>query len=186
MHSSEQGRPASGEYAEYYDGYISLVEGSEVIKQLSLQLPDTLAELKSVPENEANYRYAEGKWTIKEVVGHLIDTERVMAFRALSFARGDESEIAGMDQDQYVEQGAYADCDYRSLIEEFANLRMANIAFFRNLPAEAWSRGGRASENFVTVRALAYIIAGHELHHLKVLKEKYFDDISLSESIANA
>ena len=165
-------KPQTEEYSDYYGGYIELVEGG-VLEALESQIEDSMRILRKIQDNKADFRYEEGKWSIKEVVGHLVDTERVMAFRALSFARGDTSQIAGMDQDQYVSEARYDQCELSGLLSEFESLRKANVLFFRALPQEAWSRSGIASGNHVSVRALAYIIAGHELHHRNIIEERY-------------
>ncbi|NNE65742.1 MAG: DinB family protein [Pyrinomonadaceae bacterium] len=172
MNKDSNRKPEKEEFAEYYGGYIDLVEGG-LLEALESQLKESMRIFRAIPESKADFRYEAGKWSIKEVIGHLIDTERVMAFRALSFARGDTSEIAGMDQDQYVSEAAYDQCEFETLLNEFESLRKANLLFFSALPQEAWSRSGIASGNNVSVRALAYIIAGHEIHHRNVIEERY-------------
>ncbi len=166
-------RPGEDEYAEFYRGYVSLVGNGPVGGILTRQIHETTTVLRGIPEKLVSFRYSEGKWCIAELLGHLIDTERVMAYRALSFARGDLAEIAGMDQDQYSSNAGHDDCDFKGLIEEFESLRRANILFFEHLPEDAWDRKGVASGYPVSVRALAYIIAGHERHHMNVLAERY-------------
>ncbi|MDH3492838.1 MAG: DinB family protein [Acidobacteriota bacterium] len=168
-------RPLPGEYAPYHEDYIGLVGTGEIITLLTDQIEKTKEILGAVPSEYSSFRYEDGKWTISEVVGHLIDTERVMAFRALAFARGDRYDIPGVDQDQYVAESAYRNCRIPDLVLEFEALRVSTTSFFANLESDKWMRGGNASGQFVTVRALAYIIAGHELHHIEVLRQRYLD-----------
>lgn len=168
-------RPEKNEYAEYYETYVSLVgDGSilEVLKQNKIETQKILAEIS---EEKSHFRYAEGKWSIKELLGHIIDTERIFAYRALRFARADETPIEGFDQDPYIENANFDNCKFTDLIAEFALIRDSNILMLQNFPSEAWTRSGIASENPVTVRALAYMLAGHEKHHINILKERYLD-----------
>lgn len=166
-------RPLPGEYSPYYGDYIKLVGSGDIVTVLANQIKTTREVLDAIPSRFSSFSYAEGKWSISEVVGHLIDTERVMAYRALAFARGDKHDLPNMDQDQYVAESSYRSCKIADLTAEFESLRIANVRFFANLETDKWSRGGNASGQFVTVRALAFIIAGHELHHMAVLKERY-------------
>ncbi|HEX3558805.1 MAG TPA: DinB family protein [Pyrinomonadaceae bacterium] len=173
MSATAPARPEANEYASYYEKYISLVPDAGVVETLERQNEETLALLGTVGEERAGFRYEPGKWSIKEVVGHLIDAERIFAYRALAFARGERQALPGMDQDEYM---AGADFDARTLVslaEEFAHVRRSNVLMLRGLSADAWSRRGVASDNEVTVRALAYIIAGHEAHHVQILRARY-------------
>jgi|SRR5438270_5483362 len=166
-------RPEANEYASYYEKYISLVPDADVVETLARQNEEVLALLGGIPEERAGFRYEAGKWSIKEVVGHVIDAERVFAYRATAIARGDRQPLPGMDQEEYM---AGSDFDARTLAdlaEEFSHLRRAGVLMLRGLPAGAWSRRGVASDNEVTVRALAYIIAGHAAHHVQVLRTRY-------------
>jgi uncharacterized damage-inducible protein DinB len=124
-------------------------------------------------EADGDLRYAPGKWSVKEILGHLNDTERIFAYRALRISRGDQTPLAGFEQDDYVRNGPFARHPLEDLIEDYIAVRRATISLFRNLDEAAWTRRGVASENEVTVRALAYMIAGHELHHRRILEEKY-------------
>ena len=169
------GRPEKSEYAFYYETYISLVEGNDVIANLEAQILETSALLEGVSEIAGTFRYAEGKWSVKELIGHIIDTERVMAYRALRIARNDQTPIEGFEQEPYIENSNFDARNMNSLIEEFAALRRSNIIMFSNFAETAWTRMGTASENPVSARALAYIIAGHELHHIKILRERYLN-----------
>ena len=166
-------RPQPGESAPYYDRYISLVPGHDVLAALEDQRRQTLLLLSGRPESDGDFRYAPGKWSLREVLGHINDTERIMSYRALRISRGDTTPLAGFEQDDYVRNGPFARCTLADLIEEYIAVRRATVSLFRNLDEVAWTRRGKASENEVTVRALAYIIAGHELHHRRIVEEKY-------------
>ena len=166
------GRPQAGEYNPYYDRYISLVESDDIIGLLEKQAPET-ATLFHSASAKADFRYAPGKWSVKEMLGHVNDTERIMTYRALRVARGDKTPIEGFEQDDYVRDGNFGQRTLADLIEEFTDVRTATVSFFRHLDAEAGLRRGVANKNEISARALAYIIAGHELHHRRVLKEKY-------------
>ena len=166
-------RPKPGEYNPYYDKYISLILGTDIVGTLAGQLPRTVALLSSLSERDGELRYAPGKWSLKEALGHLIDTERIMAYRALRIARGDRTPVAGFEQDDYVRDGPHATVRLADLVEEFKSVRAATVALFRNLRDEDWKRQGVANNDDITVRALAYIIAGHELHHRHIFEERY-------------
>jgi len=166
------GRPEAAEYAPYYDRYISLVASEDVISALEKQAPETISLLKSAA-SKADFRYAPDKWSVKEVVGHMTDTERIMVYRALRIGRGDTTPIEGFEQDDYVRGGNFADRTLTDLIQEFADVRKATLGFLRSLSAEASVRRGTANKNEISLRALAYIVAGHELHHRRILQEKY-------------
>lgn len=166
-------RPASNEHAAYYGKYIGLVPDGEIVATLDSQIRDTLALLSPVSESAGDYRYAPGKWTLKEVLGHVIDAERVFSFRALWFARGDENPLPGFEQDDYVRAADSGERTLKGLIEELEAVRRSTVLLFRSFPEPAWSRRGIASHNEVSVRALAWIIAGHELHHRRGIREDY-------------
>src|SRR5882724_1154995 len=166
------GRPQAGEYNPYYDRYISLVGSDDIVGLLEKQPQETIALFRSASA-KTDFRYAPGKWSVKEMLGHVNDTERIMAYRALRFARGDKTPLAGFEQDDYVRDGNFGQRMLADLIEEFADVRTATLSFFRHLDAETGLRRGVANKNEISARALAYIIAGHELHHRRVLKEKY-------------
>jgi DinB superfamily len=167
-------RPQPGEYAPYYDGYISLVQGEDILSTLDQQRRQTMLLLSGRDEEDGNFRYAPGKWCAKEVLGHVCDTERIFAYRALRIARGDHTPLAGFEQDDYVRNGPFGNRAVSDLVEEFIAVRRATLSLLRNLDEAAWMRRGVANQNEVTVRALAYIIAGHELHHRQILETKYF------------
>jgi hypothetical protein len=166
-------RPEATEYAPYYGKYVALVAGDDALAALNAQVSDTLALLRGVPESEGGFRYAEGKWSIKELVGHMIDTERIFAYRALRIARGDQTPLPGFEQDDYIRNAAFDACTLAALAAEFESVRRATLFLFAHLDGVAWMRVGVASDSEVSVRALAYIIAGHELHHAGILREKY-------------
>jgi hypothetical protein len=167
-------RPAAEEFAAYYGRYISLVPDSEILGLLKQQVEETLKLLKTRPESDGDLRYAPDKWTVKEMVGHLTDSERAFAYRALRIARGDQTPMEGFEQDDWVRDGFFAQRSLPDLMEEFRSVRAATLSLFKNFSEKAWIRTGTANQNKVSVRALAYIIAGHELHHRRILQEKYF------------
>ncbi len=166
-------KPNPTEYAPFYGGYISLVPAGDIVATLSQQLDDTVALLSSTSEAQGESRYAPGKWSVKELIGHVIDSERIFGYRALRFARGDQTPLPGFEQDGYVSNAAFDECRVSELAIEFEHVRRGNLHLFQNLPHEAWLRRGVASNSEVTVRALAHIIAGHELHHMTILRTKY-------------
>jgi DinB superfamily len=166
-------RPQSTEYAPYYDKYISLVPEGDILVTLEKQLLVTLA-LLARPESDGDFRYAPGKWSAKESLGHVVDAERVFSYRAMRISRNDKTPLAGFEQDDYVKYGPFSHCTLASLVDELASVRKATLSLFRALDEAAWTRRGVASNNEVTVRALAYMIAGHELHHRRLFQEKYF------------
>jgi uncharacterized damage-inducible protein DinB len=166
-------RPQPNEAASYYFTYIDRVQSDDIVSELASQLDETVAALSAVSEEKSLTRYAPDKWSIRQLLSHVNDTERLFLFRALWFARGFHDPLPSFDQNIGVE-GADADkVSWANHVAEFRNIRLATLAFFRNLPAEAWERGGIASDNHFTVRALAYIIAGHASHHTAVMQERY-------------
>ena len=173
MSATAPARPGKDEYAPYYEKYTSLVPEGDVVETLERQLGETLALLRSVDEGRAGSRYEPGKWSVKEVVGHILDAERIFAYRALRFARGDRTELSGFEQDGYIEAASFDARTLADLAEEYEHVRRSTLKLFGNLSDEAWLRRGTASENGVSVRALAHIIAGHELHHVRILRERY-------------
>jgi hypothetical protein len=167
------GRPEQSEAAEYYFTYIDNVPEGDFEGVLEKQLDETLRLLSGISEEKSMYRYAPEKWSIRQVLNHITDTERAFGFRALWFARGFESPLPGYDQD-IAAAGAEADrVSWAAHVEEFRRVRLSTISMFANMPAEAWMRRGIASEKPFTVRALAYITAGHVEHHMRILRERY-------------
>ena len=167
-------RPQPGEYAPYYDRYVSLVADDDILTTLDEQRRQMLLVLCSRSDPDGDFRYAPDKWSAKEVLGHVCDTERVFAYRALRIARADATAMEGFEQDDYVRNGPFAYRPLADLIEDYIAVRRATLSLLRNLDEAAWSRRGIANKNEVSVRGLAYIIAGHELHHRRILEEKYF------------
>lgn len=165
--------PETSEYAPYYGRYISLVKGNDILAVLHQQVPQTKALLSSLSDQQGDFRYAPEKWNIKQVLGHLIDSERIFAYRALRIARADQVPMEGFEQDDYVRRGNFEKRSISDLLEEYETVRAATLTLFRNLDPAAWNRRGVANNHEVTVRATAYIIAGHELHHMQILNDKY-------------
>jgi hypothetical protein len=169
--------PAAGTYNPYYETYIRKLNGRNPLKVLEELVLEFKVLLSEVPDEKEEFRYAEGKWSVKEVVGHIIDTERIMSYRALSIARGEKQSLPGFEENDYVK---VANFDRRSLYDlghEFGFVREASISLFKFMTEEELNRTGIANNNVVTPRALLYIIAGHHLHHLGVLKERYLMDM---------
>ena len=165
--------PDRTEAAEYYFTYIDQVPAGDICRVLEAQLPETLALLHDISDEQSLTRYAPGKWSIREVVSHLNDTERLFVFRAFWFARGFDSPLPSFDQNVAVSTAGADERSWRSHVDEFKAVRAATLAFFRDLPADAWTRRGVASGNPFTVRALAYLSAGHVTHHTRILRERY-------------
>ncbi len=170
-------RPEATEYPEYYANYISKVPGTDVLGVLESQRLQMLQLFAGRSERDGSFRYAPGKWTVKEVLGHVTDCERIYCYRALRMARGDQTPLPGFEGDDYVRNGAFGERKLGDLVEEFGAVRGASIALFRSFKEEAWSRRGVASQKEVTVRALAFITAGHQIHHRLILEERYFPAI---------
>ena len=166
-------KPAKSEYLPYYERYISLVPDGDVVATLAAQMDDTLAMLRSLPASVATYRYAPDKWSVNEVVGHIIDSERNFAFRALRFARNDAAPVPGFEQDDYVRNATFDAYPLEELASELESVRQSTVFLFKHLEESAWTRRGIANNAEVSVRALAYIIAGHELHHREILAARY-------------
>ena len=166
-------RPEPSEYAAFYETYISKVPKGDLLKLLEDQHRDTQQLLAGVSEAKALHRYAPGKWSIKEVVGHLMDSERVFGYRALRFARADAKPLQGFDEQAWIPAGKFDARSLKDLAAELDAVRQATLAMFRGLDAEALARKGTANDKEITVRALAYIIAGHERHHVAILRERY-------------
>jgi uncharacterized damage-inducible protein DinB len=166
-------RPQATEAASYYFKYIDLVTGDDIVSAMENQRSEMLQFLNGISEERSLHSYAPGKWTIREVLNHVNDGERIFAGRALWFARGFTDPLPGFDQDIAVPMAQANDTSWADLVEEFKIVRLGTISLLKTLPAEAWDRTGVASDNPVSVRALAYIIAGHVTHHRNVLREKY-------------
>ena len=166
-------RPSTSEHAPYYSRYIDLVPEGNILRILEAQNEETIRTLSGLTEEKALFRYAPGKWSVKEVVGHVIDTERVFGFRAFAFSRGDKNAFPGMEQNEYAQGANYEERSLREILDEFAEVRKGNLRFFRTLNESMLTRVGKASGFEFTVRSTIYIIAGHELHHASVLRDRY-------------
>lgn len=175
MSSAITSRPGEGEYQSGYDSYIQLVPDGNIVTILAEQIEETLALLDQIDEAKAGYRYQPDKWSIRQLLGHVIDSERVFSYRALRFARGDQTALAGYEQDDYVANGSFDDTPLKELRDELETVRRATILLFKHLDQNAWMRFGVANEAKVSVRALAYMIAGHEIHHRGVLQSRYLN-----------
>ncbi len=171
--SALRSRPAPDEHTPYFARYVNLVTGDDVMDVLTRQVEETIGLLGAVGEDRGNFRYAPGKWSIKEVAGHMIDTERVMAYRALWAARGDRAPLPGFEQDDFVRGATFDGRTLRDLIDELRVVRLGSLALFRPLTDEELLRRGIANDAEFTPRAIAFIIAGHERHHLVQLRERY-------------
>ncbi|RNB87419.1 DinB family protein [Brevibacillus fluminis] len=166
-------RPAAEDHSAYYGQYIGLVPDGEISEILVDQHEEMTRFLSELTEEQASHRYEEGKWSIKEVIGHIADTERVMCYRLLRIARGDQTALPGFDQDLFMEGISFDAYSVADLLEDYSAVRRATLTLLRGLPAEAWDRKGVVSDNNTTANALAYVIAGHELHHMNIIKERY-------------
>jgi hypothetical protein len=168
------GRPESDELAPHAQAYVDLVEGEDAIQSLTDQIKKTIALLEPLSDDYASgFTYAPGKWTVKQIVGHLNDAERVLSYRALHLARRDPTPLASFEQDDYVAQSSANSRSLRSLLDELKAVRQSSLALFRNLPDEAWLFRGRVSDWNLTVRGILFTVAGHELHHYRILQKHY-------------
>lgn len=165
-------RPNATEYATFYETYVSLVPERDILHTMVTQTVELFPFLRGITEEVACLRHPPYTWSVKEVIGHLLDAERVFAYRALRFARNDATPLAGFDENDYMQAAEFDRYRFRDLVEEFEMLRRSHLLFFNNLPASAWTRIGIASDNKVTVNALAYIIVGHVRHHTAILRKR--------------
>jgi len=175
MSKTQSGRPAETEYAEYYGRYVGKIEGTDAVTVLEDQLRSTLPLLLQIDESAGDFKYEPGKWSIKELIGHIIDAERVFAYRALVFARNDQTSLPGFDQDRWAQHANYASLPLAEIIAEFEAVRRSTMFLFRHLDAAAWTRTGMANGKTMTTRSAAFVIAGHLQHHLEVLKSRYLN-----------
>ena len=166
-------RPEKNEYNPFYETYVSCVPETEILPALESQIEQTRALLNGISEEKSLYRYGTDKWSIRQVIGHMIDGERVFAFRAFGFSRADTVQLSGFDENHYVSQANSDQISLTDLCAEFVALRTANALMFKHLKPQAWTRDGIASDNRVTVLALAYIMVGHVRHHSRILQERY-------------
>ncbi|MBV9241112.1 MAG: DinB family protein [Acidobacteria bacterium] len=165
-------RPETTEYDPYYEHYVSLVSG-DLLPFLDAQSRDLAALIEPLPEEKGTHSYADGKWTIKELLSHLIDGERMFAYRTLRVSRGDETPIEGFEQDPYIEHSHANERSFSDLLKEFSLLREANMLMLRNMKDDDWLRIGTANQRRISARALSWIMGGHVAHHVEVLKERY-------------
>jgi uncharacterized damage-inducible protein DinB len=165
-------RPQADDFPVFYKGYIDTV-GEDVLVELEKQIESLQKFLSAISEEKASFAYAEGKWTIKEVLGHMLDTERIMSYRALCFARRDETALPGFDENDYVKYAHFADRSLQSLVDEFIVLRKSTMYLLKSFNEEELNRSGISNDRPITVRALVYILAGHVNHHQHILKERY-------------
>jgi uncharacterized damage-inducible protein DinB len=161
------------EYADYYKGYVSLVPEGDIVQVLTNQMQETVGIVSILNDEQLSYRYATGKWSIKEVIGHITDTERIMSYRLLSIARGETTSLPGYDENAYVEEAGFDEIPVRDLLENFVAVRLATIQLIKSLSKKALERKGTANGHPVTTRALMMIIAGHEIHHRHIIVERY-------------
>lgn len=165
--------PENDEYPGFYEPFIGLTKGAQIIEELDRSGKELLEFLFTIPEEKAHFKYASDKWTISQVVQHIIDTERVYNYRALRFSRKDTTELPGFDENFFAENDNTAQRSMAGLAREFETLRHSTISFFEGLSAEQWLFRGKANENTISVRAIAHIIAGHGIHHCNIIKERY-------------
>jgi hypothetical protein len=170
-------RPTESEYAPDYQGYIDQVSESDILPVLRAQMDELDVLLERVEPHQETFRYAEGKWSIREIVGHLIDGERVFGYRAFCIGRGEQQNLPGFDQDDYMLTSHYDQIELEDLVSELRLIRLGNIAMFRIFDEESWNRVGTANGNEITARAIAFIIAGHLRHHMNVLRERYLKSL---------
>jgi DinB superfamily len=171
-------RPDPSEHSAYYGRYIALVPEGDLFAVFDFETTATRTFLEGVSEVLSLHRYAAGKWSLRETFVHVTDAERIFGYRAMRFARGDQTELPGFEPDDYVLPSGADERSWRSIVEEYAAVRAASLAFYRGLPAEAWSRSGLASGARVSVRALAYITLGHDIHHRTLARERYLQAAS--------
>ena len=167
------GRPGPDEYASFYAGYIAHATEEDLLGALAEQADVVSSTFLGLPKHKVDFRYAEGKWTPREILGHLIDGERVFGFRSLWFARRDPSPLPGFEENDWAAVSGHGEVPLEVLVEEFLTVRSGHLLLFQHLPADSWTRLGIANDKPVSVRAIAYVMLGHVRHHLSVLKERY-------------
>jgi hypothetical protein len=165
-------RPQATEYAPYYEKYLSLVAEENILPALQEQLAETPAFLRSIPESQGNVRHPPYTWSVKEVIGHLTDAERIFGYRALRFARADRTPLPGFDENAFVPAAQFDRVRLPALVDEWEALRRSHVCFFNNLSPAAWARQGAANDNAMTVRAVAFVLVGHTRHHLAILRKR--------------
>ena len=173
-----QKRPQTGDYAPYYAGYIALVPDGDLLRNLETSIQEWKTMLGALSDEQANFRYQPSKWSIKETIGHVVDTERIFAYRALRIARDDQTPLPGFEQDDYVREGNFSARSLADLLDEFTAVRRSTVILLRSLPSSVWMRRGNANQKEVTVGAMAFIISGHERHHRSILEQRYLPVLS--------
>ena len=171
-------RPTEKEYAPYYQKYISLIPNGDILQLMEKQNEQFCEFLAQFDEERANYRYAKGKWSIKEVIGHLIDVELVFMYRAWRFSRNDKASLHGFEQDEFIANSDFSKMTLSELVEQFYHMRKAAIPMFSSFSDEMWRRKGTANDSTFTVRAIAYIMVGHVIHHMRIIHQKYMKSVS--------
>jgi hypothetical protein len=166
-------RPAKSEYHEYYNLYVDRVPDGNITDIIKKQIEDAVRLLEPISEEEAGYRYAPGKWSLKQVIGHIIDVERVFQYRALAFARNDPARLPSMEQDDYIDGANFDDRSMADLIEEYCLVRLSGVALFASFDDDILMRTGVASDVEFSVRSVPYILAGHNIHHINVITDRY-------------
>jgi len=166
-------RPKPADYAPFYEKYIDLVPSGDLLATLNLQVSKWKSMLGSLSAPQSEFRYEPGKWSIKETLGHVTDTERIFSYRTLRIARGDQTPLAGFEQEDYVKEGNYGARTLADLLDEFSTVRASTLVLLRSLSSEAWTRRGNANQKEVTVCALGFITAGHAEHHRVILEQRY-------------
>jgi len=166
-------RPLVSEYPEYYKPYVNLVPDGDLLSLLKEHLVKTIELFESLSEEAGHFRYAENKWSIKEVLCHMADTERIMSYRLLRAGRGDQTALAGFDENEYIQGSQIHKLPIKNILEDFIATRKATLTLIQNMPEEAWANIGFANNTEVTTRAIAYIIAGHALHHFNIISDRY-------------
>ena len=166
-------RPSAASYPVYYEPYIKLLPDEPILNQLEKQLREVDEVFSLIPDSKADYRYAEGKWSIKEVLGHMLDAERIFAYRALCIARGEQQSLPGFEENDYVKNGFFGEKTIDGLLTEFMYVRKSSVHLLNGLHEDALERKGIANKKEVTVTAIFWIMAGHVRHHLNVIKERY-------------
>jgi hypothetical protein len=166
-------KPETSEYNQYYETYISLIDGGDLLGTLEEQMRETRDLFAGFPEERGSYAYAEGKWTVKEVISHLLDGERIFGYRLLRISRGDATPIEGFEQDDYIENSHANERTFNDMLCELGDLRAANLRLMSSLDESDWQRMGTASGSPVSARAIAFIMAGHIKHHLNIVRERY-------------
>lgn len=168
-------KPAYSDLSEYYKSYFSYIPEDDLLTAFEKQIKNTHVFLETISESQSDYAYAAGKWKIREVLGHLCDTERILVYRALRFARKDTTALQGFDENEYVRNANFSKRSWASLVEEKQGISQSSLCFFRNLPAESFDYSGTANKTSLSVRALMFFILAHERHHLSIIKERYLD-----------